>query len=301
MKALKGLTFILLLLAAPALADSLPLSVLNPEQRKIGPLTFLGAIDIPPGKNNITGLSGLWVDSNNKHIVTLTDDGRIFEGELGWVKGHLATVSFEKPISLKNIDGKKFKRRADTEALARNEDGSWLVAFERDHRIWRYADFFATPTNIPLPPAALALPRNEGLEAMTVIPNGNLFALAEARQEGDNHQGWILEKGRWRNFIYKGGPDFAPTDAVAISDDTLLVLERRINLFPPGFVSRLTFWQNGETKELAQLSYPLITENFEGLAITKSRDTARIYLVSDDNGLRGFQRTILAVFELSLR
>jgi hypothetical protein len=284
----------------PALAESLPLNTANPKQDKLNKLTFLGAITIPAGKDKVTGLSGLWVDKNNKDIVTLTDDGRVFQGEMSWAKGNLVGVKFEKPITLKNIDGKKFKRRADTEALARTETGEWLVAFERDHRIWRYSDIEATPINLPLPPVALTLPRNEGLEAVASLPDGGVIALAEVGQAGDEHQGWRLEKGRWQSFIYKGGPSFAPTDMVTISPNSFLVLERRVNLFPPGFQSRLTLWQGGENKELAWLTAPLINENFEGLAITRTEEKLRIYMVSDDNGLAGFQRTILAVFEISL-
>ena len=64
------------------------------------------------------------------------------------------------------------KSWADAEALARDRDGSLLVAFERLHRLWRYPREIsgrALPVAVDAPAAILELSANTGIEAMTVL------------------------------------------------------------------------------------------------------------------------------------
>jgi len=64
----------------------------------------------------------------------------------------------------------------DAEALTRAEDGSFLVAFEGVHRIWRYAapphTLQSIPTNVQIPPGITQAPANGGMEGIAASPTG---------------------------------------------------------------------------------------------------------------------------------
>ncbi len=95
---------------------------------------------------------------------------------------------------LRGLDGKPIdsKPEADAEAMARLPDGSWLVAFERRHRLWRYSTLTATPLPVEGPADIGRQPGNGGIEALAALADGTVIAISEeySRQAG-TVVGWI--------------------------------------------------------------------------------------------------------------
>jgi hypothetical protein len=85
------------------------------------------------------------------------------------------------------------------------------------------------------------------------------------------------------------------------------VLERHFSFLDGGFASRILAIDVAQVSEgatlvgqqLAELRWPVISENFEGIAARRGTDgRVLLYLVSDDNFLP-LQRTLLLQFSLA--
>jgi hypothetical protein len=198
----------------------------------------------------------------------------------------------------------------DSEGLARQPDGSFIVSFERRHRIWIYpaADppFSLPPRALPVPPDLHKAPANGGIEAIARLQGGRILALAEELVENGDNVGWIGDGRSWEKLRYRPGLAFVPTDAVQMADGDVLVLERRFSFLgvPGGRVVRVKRDEfkpgalvSGE--ELAVLEPPLILDNYEGIATAEGpRGETLIYILSDDN-FSFLQRNLLLLFELA--
>jgi hypothetical protein len=71
------------------------------------------------------------------------------------------------------------KEKADAESLVRMPDGSMIVGFEHQQRLWRYpvtdGRLDGRPTLVPPPPGLDGAPANGGIEA-SWREKGDLFA-----------------------------------------------------------------------------------------------------------------------------
>ena len=198
----------------------------------------------------------------------------------------------------------------DAEALARAPDGSFLIAFEGFHRIWRYppppATFDSLPTPVPVPPELAKAPFNGGLECTTVMPDGKILAVTEEYANPDaTFKGWLLEDDRFAEVSYLPSAGFQASDCAALKNGDVIFLERRY--VPLGILfARLKLVKGVNIRpgaklageELLRLEYPLEVDNFEGVAVQEDPvNGTTIYLVSDDN-YNLFQRTLLLQFRL---
>jgi hypothetical protein len=199
----------------------------------------------------------------------------------------------------------------DAEGLARTADGSFIIAFETVHRIWRYPPppetFHSLAIPVPVPPEVAKAPRNGGLEGLTILPDGRLLVLTEEFRNPDgSFKGWLMESERFFEVSYLPSDDFRVTDCAALSNGDVIVLERRyvplVSLSARLALVRGEHIQPGAKlvgEELLRLQYPLDVDNFEGVAVQE--DPAKgtiIYIVSDDN-YHPLQRTLLLQFRLN--
>ena len=311
------LAFIAALLPAPAALAEEFLPITNPidlaqgtSEGEVGELIFRGGVEITPDKAGIGGISGLeWHDGK---LYAVTDDGRWLVLSPEDVGPRLVDVSSVSLGALKDAKGAKLgsKERGDAEALTRLPSGEWLVAFEQDHRIWRYADLDGPATGSE--PAAAAL--LTGAEA-----HGGIETLA-------SYDGGLLACGEWSDparpnclrVTNAGATPFhlpapdgiaevggVPTDAACKPDGTCYVLFRS---YTPGIGNRaaiVALAPDGAVQTLAVLAPPLNLDNFEGLAVRSEPGRTALYLISDDNFRNcesrpdaGCQRTLLLKFEL---
>ena len=274
----------------------------------VGSLEYRGGITLPQGEGT-SGLSSLAVSRDGRAFVALSDRGTVLSGRLLYdPEGLLTRIADFSTAQICDGARKKLRGfRADAEALVHLPDGGWLVAFERRHKILRYADGGLTTcgagSEVKLPQDAASLPSNEGIEAMMALTDGRLLLIAEAGDDG-RHPAWIGGAGDWQALTYAGIAGFKPTDAAVLPDGDLLVLERSFSLLN-GVNARLVQIPAAtignailDGTEIARLRPPLTVDNFEGLAARRGRNgETLIYLVSDDN-FSNLQRTLLFQFAL---
>jgi hypothetical protein len=292
--------------------DLVPIDVdsKNPERKKFDALTLLSAFQLQSKDKRFGGLSGLSIGNDGK-LYTVSDRGF-------WLS---ASMSMNPDGTLVNLSDWRIApiltatktpvagALRDAEALARDRVGSFLIAFEGTHRIWRYPPppeaFQSAPSPVQIPSAVSRAPSNGGIEALTVLPDGRLLAITEEFENPDgSFKGWLLDKGQSAELSYVPAEGFRVTDCAALDNGDVLVLERRYMLF--GILSaRVTLVKADSLKpgaklvgkELLKLEQPLATENYEGIAAKRTPQGTIIFIVSDDN-YGSFQRTLLLQFLL---
>jgi hypothetical protein len=285
----------------------------NPEREEFGRLTLLNAFQLRSRDPRFGGLSGLSIGADGK-LYAVSDRGY-------WVSAQMNFDADGRLIDLTNWNIQPIRSTTgapvtgplyDAEALARAPDGSFLVAFEQIHRIWRYppppATFDSLPVPVPVPSELAEAPANGGLESITVLPDGRILAITEEFPNADrSFKGWLLEEGRFAELSYLPSDGFEASDCAALKNGDVIVLERRY--VPFGILSaRLKLVKANDIRpgakligeELLRLQSPLDVDNFEGVAVQEDPiKGTTIYLVSDDN-YNPFQRTLLFQFRLPI-
>jgi len=304
---------------APALAAPLEIAASvvslqaeDPERRRVGPLRFRGGLHLTSPDPRFGGLSALLLSEDGTRLTAVTDKGH-------WITARLLTDSAGAPLGLAEAEigelhgpgGRHLrgKREADSESLARLADGELVVGFERDHRLWRYPTapnpLAERPAAIPVPAALRSLRSNSGIEALAVLADGALLAIAEGREQAATSAAFLWRGGAWSELVYPRAPGFRPTGATTLPGGDLLVVERSFNLFD-GVAIRLqriaaSQCRAGATLQgttLAVLRRPLTLDNMEGVAARRGESgETLIYLISDDN-FSLLQQTLLLVFVL---
>ncbi len=286
----------------------------RPGRTRFGALTLLSSFAFEADDKRFGGLSGVALDASGHTLFAVSDRGYGLSARLIHDRtGRLTGVRQWDIAPLKTPDGPRVKRRMiDAEAVVRERDGAWLVAFENRHRIWRYppspAAFAALPQSVQTPGELSRAPRNGGVESMTRLPDGRLLLLTEKFSNRDGSlKGWLLSEGRAAKVSYLVSDGFAPTDLAALSQGDVLVLERRFR--PTSGVAmrlrcipshRLQPGARLHGRELVSLKTPLVIDNFEGLAVRESpQGGILLYVISDDN-FNFFQQTLLLQFRLDL-
>lgn len=296
-------------------ARAVPFHTTEPHREVAGRLRFRGGLALRSPDARFGGLSGLHVSPDGREMTAITDKGHWIRATLRHdADGRLVGVADGRIGALRDDTGRVVfgTRLHDAEALARSPEG-FAVAFEGVHRVWLYADgpdgapFAGRVRALPQPPGAAAARRNGGIEALAALPDGRLVALTEDLAAGPSElRGWIAGRdGPWRSFAWPRTGQFAPSDATALPDGDLLVLERRFS-FAGGFAIRLVrvaaaALRPGATvsgEEIGTIAPPFTMDNFEGVAARRgARGETLIYLVVDDN-FHPLQRTLLFMLEL---
>lgn len=282
----------------------------RPERKNFGSLTLLSAFRLESKDQRFGGLSGLSVGTDGK-LYAVSDRGYWLSAKMAMAPNGalLNLVDWQIAPILTTTKTPVRGRLRDAEALAQLRDGSFLVAFEGVHRIWRYSPppktFESTPVPVPIPAALARAPSNGGIEALTVLPDGRLLALTEEFKNSDRSlRGWLVDNGRFEELSYTPANGFRVTDCAALDNGDVLVVERRY--VPFGILSaRLTLVNANSIKagaklagkELLKMEQPLATENFEGIAVQRISKGTMIFIVSDDN-YSAFQQTLLLQFLL---
>jgi hypothetical protein len=318
--ALLGLSLCLWLAAGPAEAGkAVALSAsrvhLNPENPKaetIGRLVWRGGIEITSDDSRIGGLSGLLVSDDGTELIAVSDFGRWLSARLVYDdRGHLRGLARAEHGRLHGPDGERLRGKTwkDAESLARLADGSILVSFEREHRIWRYPAagnaLAGRPEAWEMPAGLPGAPGNGGLEALVALVDGSLLALTEEQTYGAGVAAYLWREGGWSRLGYVHGTGFRPTGAARLPDGDILVVERQ-NLLLAGPSVRLVRLAAAdirpgarlEGREIARWGLPLTVDNFEAVATRRGPGgETLIYLLSDDN-FHPLQRTLLVMFAL---
>jgi hypothetical protein len=278
----------------------------------VGELTYRGGLALAARDPRWGGLSGLVVSEDGARMTAISDAGTWFVARLrydqrGWLAGITGVEAGKMPGPTGNpLAGKE---EQDAEALAAQPDGSLLVAFERQHRVWHFrarSRPFTRPPSVLAPPPELAgAPTNGGIETLVVLPGGRLFALTEELAEDGLARAWLYASGGWASLSYRLHGDLRPSDGTRLPSGDLLILERsyspetgvavRVSRVP---ASELQAGAVLEGRSMADLRAPLSVDNFEAIAARRgSGGESLVYLLSDDN-FSSAQRTLLLMFAL---
>ena len=302
-------------LAIEISAHKEPLQLDDPSARRVGRLIWRGGLSLSANSASFGGWSDLYVAPDGRRLTSISDVGRWLTATIDYdTDGNLVGLSEGRIGALHRLDSKPLaaKAWADAEGMTHMPDGSWLVSFERHHRIWHYPRLDGTPTAIDLPEDFGRQPFNGGVETLAALADGRLIAISEeySLRPGFN-VGWIgtpVGEGQyaWGRFEYATAPHFHPTSIARLPDGSFAVLERAFDIVR-GVRARVMHFEASQlepggavqAEELAFLVSPYTVDNFEGISAVKGpRGETLLFLISDNN-FSSLQRNLLLMFELA--
>ncbi|MFA5121571.1 esterase-like activity of phytase family protein [Zavarzinia sp.] len=326
---------LLLLLGAAALASSaaaqtashaltveavpVPLGFTDPTLDHAGLLAYRGGLLLSSADRDFGGWSGMVVSPDGNRVVLISDVGSWLTATLERRDGKVTGLGGATLAPLVGEDGRPLgsdKEMADAESLAEYPDGSLAIGFEHRHRVLHYpvsADgrppLLNRPSRIDAPPGVAAADPNQGLEAMTVMPDGALLAFDEYLPDGLGHDiGWVFARpggAPIRTLKLDLTDEFKPTDIKVLPNGDYLLLQRRFSAVA-GAGARLSVVSAAAVagdapiadRELGQITNEMTVDNFECLGVWRdTQGKTRAIVVSDDN-FSVLQRTLLLEFEL---
>lgn len=305
-----GLTSALLLAAACAgIGTSRPMAPVTGERAvriearatPLGPagatlaegITFAGGLTLRGPA--LHGLSDLKIAGDTAWIVS--DFGTLIRMRLVTdVSGRLTDATAATSRPLVDRDGAVLtpKPFADAEGIAILDDGSVLVSFERDHRIWNYGRQGAS-LPVPLPHPEAVFPDNGGMEGLAAADADGWLVLGE---EGGAWTCRLAGCAPLPAYPVIGTDGFRITGADRNPSGGWFVVER---YFSPPLSMRARVRRLAEDGTpgpvLIELRPPASVDNMEGIAAVATPTGTRLYLLSDDND-NPLQRTLLLAFDL---
>ena len=287
--------------SVPVEVSAVPLDPHDPSVRSVGAFAYAGGIEIKGADSGVHELSDLRIVSGDR-LVAVSDAGYLFEARLLFdATAQLSGLADARVTSLVSERGQPLTGlEADAEGIDVLPTGDRLVSFERNHRIWLYADDDNPPRPAPSPNADL--PANGGLEALTVYPaagpgfylvgseGGTIWLCSLAGTCDETAFGALVPTGFGLTALAAYGE---------VGDFAMLA-----RTYEPRFGTRVsvrlisaTGAREGRVLDEMRLAAPFTVDNFEGLAVVpRSPDSIRLYLISDDNGSTA-QRTYLLAFD----
>lgn len=292
----------------------------RPGQVRFGHMRWVGGLKLTADSGHFGGYSGLALDKEGKRLFAISDTGTWLSGELVFRNGRLAGVANARIGPILDRKGKPLHRKKyrDSEGLTAlnpgQDDGEWLVSFERVHRIVRYRfanDELVFQGTVKIPEEARGLSRNAGLEGITVLrageDKGAVLAFAEYKRDQDERApGWLMKNGAASKLWMKVPDQFGVTDLASLANGDVLALERRfLNPFD-GLRMRLVRISAADIRAGAVIEPEVLLEtdhrtnidNMEGLAVTERPDGEVIVTMISDDNFMPVQQTVLLQFAL---
>jgi len=135
-----------------------------------------------------------------------------------------------------------------------------------------------------------------------VLDGNRILLVSEAGMPGEpDIAAWLGRPGVWSSLMLARTATLTTSDATRLPDGDLLLLERRFTLIG-GAAARLSVVPRAAIRPgarlagttLAELSPPLVTDNFEAVAARPGPAGATlIYILSDDNRSFPLRTTLL--------
>lgn len=279
----------------------------DPGRRDVGRLHFLGGWELASPDRRFGGLSGLRIDGNE--AIAVSDAGMVITFPLPGTSAAPRLRFF--PV----LDGPgqgRSRRTRDTEGIWLDGPRLWL-SFERQNAVWRY-DRATLRGETGAQPAPMRSWRgNSGAETIARLADGRFLVIEEGWDDKVPYSAAILFAGDpalpgtpWMRLNYQRPADYRATDAAPLPDGRILILNRALvglHLSAKLVVADVRGLRPGGTlagQEVATLEAPLVVDNMEGVAVTQEHGRMIVWLVSDDDFMRLFRRTLLLKFELRL-
>jgi hypothetical protein len=292
---------------APLVYEPIMLQANNPARRDVGRLHFLGGWELNSPDDRLGGLSALHV--GNGEVLAVSDTGMLVSFPLPGT-APAPRVRF-RPV-VEGPGPRRERRTRDTEGLMVAGDKLWL-SFERYNAIWRYDRASLRGESGAQPWPMRGWWSNSGPEAIVRLADGRTLVLEEGLEDGVPMRDAILFAGDPAvqgtpslSLHYRRPAGYRPTDAALLPDGRILILNRRfawLRFSAKLLVADIRGLPAGGTiegQEVATLEAPLVIDNMEGLSVTQENGRTIVWMVSDDDFMRMFRRTLLLKFELRL-
>ena len=279
----------------------------DPARVRTGRLTYLGGVRLSSRDSAFGSFSAMLLEGDRFTLVS--DRGNV-------VRFRMGADFVPREIAFADLPGGPgrgwLKRERDAESMARDPaTGKVWIAFESASTIWRYAPGLARHEAEIWPRAMREWTDNKGPESMARLPDGAFVILAEGRAKGGGHEGlrWsgdpLVAPDAVVKFRYVPPPGYEPSDAAALPDGRILVLNRRFEVSRALFSAKLTVIDSRAIRpgavlrgaEVGTLARPLLHDNFEALAVSREGDATIVWIASDDNQ-QFWERTLLLKFRL---
>jgi hypothetical protein len=286
--------------------EPVPLDRADPARRRLGSLIFLGGWRLSSRDVRFGGISAMHVE--NGEILALSDGGGLFRFPVprpGTMPLHIARVPHGPGSGARKGD-------RDGEAMAVAGDRAW-IAWEGRNAVWRYRrDGFAVQATAA-PERMEGWQTQRGPEAMARLPNGDFLVFAEGPEAADGSTPALLFRGDPADartaaepLRYRPPPGYRPTDAAALADGRVIVLNRRFRALG-GFsaivsVTRLPRTHGPgpmESAEIAVFAGSIMRDNYEALSVTCEGGRTIVWIASDDNYTPVLQWTLVMKFALA--
>lgn len=272
------------------------------------------------------GFSALWVSPGCERLITISDYSQHswrsnltrsgwFEAEIDFdPSGNLEGVTYIRSGQLTDLDGKIVPGAVESMGW----DGrGFLISFDDRGDIYRYAgsapspDLFANRPVVAYQGENLA-GINSGLESLTVLADGRVFALWEKSRWGKHAAAWLISAEGRVQLEYQ--TDLNPSGATTLADGSLIILERQFLGSDSGTHIRLAHLSeeslNGAGEVLKGSTVfdarSKLLDNFEGISACRKDGRELLFAISDNNGdwPRVFQgsnpqSTLLMMIELN--
>jgi hypothetical protein len=289
-------------------SDPVALDSSQPDRRRIGALTLIGAWHLTSDTRSFGGFSAL--DVNGNQVTALSDAGSILRFRFG----RFGTASDASLVRVPEECGKvTHKYDNDTESLAHDPARRhWWIGFEWRNVVCRTNGDFTKGQAVAGPKAIASWPKKRGPESMTQLSDGRFLVLAEDAVGGGQTSPAVLfdrdptdPAAVTTTIAYRPPAGYKPTDVAQLPDGRILVLTRRFTIWSL-FTSKLVLLDAIGPKPggilagrvIANFESPVLADNFEGLSVSVEQGRPMIWIISDDNYMR-WQRTLLLKFALN--
>jgi hypothetical protein len=273
---------------------------------RFGALTLAEAWEMTSAHSQFGGLSGMAL-TGNREFLMISDSGYRLRFGLGG-EGQAQLGGYVKmPPPHPGYSG---KFHFDAEAVTLDPaTGRYWTAMEGTGEIWCFEanDVLRVRTRQTI---LDRWPDNGGAEVLTRLPDGRFVALSERTGPSGKYEGVLFsrdpaDRGAIKTrFFHDPGRQGVATDAAALPDGRLIIIYRKLGLWPVFTTSIALADTRGITAgatltstPIAVIRDPRLAENYEGAAISSGADGLSLWLVSDDN-LQNWQRNRLLRFRI---
>lgn len=276
------------------------------RRRRLGALELLDLWVLSSRDVRFGGISSMHVERGE--VLAFSDSGSVFRFPVPRRAGTL-------PLRIERIargpgDGRR-KSDRDIEAAAAAGGSLWL-AYEARNAVWRYRRPDLAFEAAAAPDALRELPSSRGPEAMARLRDGRFLIFSEGPMAQDGTTPLILFEDDpalaatpTRALRYRPPPGYRPTEAAALPDGRVLVLNRSFDVFrgweailSVADVRRLRPDMPIEGRPLASFTGAVTRDNLEALSVTREDGRTIVWIASDDNFMPLVQRTLLMKFAL---
>jgi hypothetical protein len=286
----------------------------DPTRTRFGDLEFRGGLELSSRHPAFGGISALHVEPDSNRFIAATDRGSWVRGRIVYRDGKPAAVADAEVAPILGVDGRPLAARGwfDVESLA-ERDGILYVGIERAEQIVRFDyrrdGLRARGQPIDVPADFKTFTFNKSLECLAAPQGalaGRLIVVTEhSLDSAGNLRSFVLGADQVTRFGVRRSDDFDVSDCTVLSQDELLLLERRATP-ARGIAIRIRRIPIADIKEGAvvdgrsmfdaDLAFQI--DNMEGIGVHRnSAGETIVTLVSDDN-FSIIQRNLLLQFSV---